>query len=207
VLAPITGPVMAADPRPAPLPDLEALAAHAEAHLPGSRLYDVGVQVPGTRGARISVEASAPRRLPRGEQFHFDAQGREIGRSRFVTGPIGLQAYSASAQLHFGFFGGLPVRLAYVALGCALSFISASGVTIWLARRADRGRPAPRLRAAWLGWTRGAPAALLAAALASRLASPGPVFWLLAALGPCAAMLRAELDVRRRLSRPAGRSE
>jgi uncharacterized iron-regulated membrane protein len=200
VLAPLTGPAVAADPRPAPLPDLEALAARAAAPLPGAGLYYVGVQAPGTRGARISVEASAPRRLPRGEQFHFDARGRAIGRSRFVTGPLGLQAYSAAAQLHFGFFGGLPVRLAYVVLGCALSFISASGVTIWLARRADRGRPAPRVRAAWLGWTWGAPTALVAAALASRLASPNLVFWSIAALGPCAAMARAELDLRRRRS-------
>jgi uncharacterized iron-regulated membrane protein len=207
VLVPLVGPAIAADARPAPLPDLEALVRRAVGHMPGSALYDVGVQAPGTRGARVSVEVSAPGRLPRGEDFYFDAQGREIGRGRFVTGALGLQAYSAAAQLHFGFFGGLPVRLAYVALGGALSFIAASGVSIWLERRADRGRPAPRIRAAWRGWTFGAPIALLAAALASPFAPPALVFWPVAALAPGAAAVFAPgLWARRGARRSAASS-
>jgi uncharacterized iron-regulated membrane protein len=198
VLAPIVGPAMAADPRPAPLPDLEALVRRAQARLPGARLHGVAIQAPGTRGARIAVEVGPPGRLPRGEAVYFDAQGREIGRGRFVTGALGLQAYSAAAQLHFGVFGGLPVRLAYVALGGALSFVAASGVTIWLERRAAGGRPAARLRGAWLGWTWGVPGALAAAALAAPSAPPSLVFWPLAAFAPCAAALFAgRADLRR----------
>jgi len=177
VYAPITGPAIAADARPAELPDLEAVARRAEAEIAGGGLYDIGVESPGTRGARISVEVTASGRLPRGEDIMFDQQGRRIGRTRFVTGPLGLQAYSAAAQLHFGFFGGLPVRLAYVVLGGALTFVSASGVTIWLARRKDRGRPSRRLRGAWLGWTWGAPIALFAAFALAPVVPPPWTFW------------------------------
>ena len=198
VMAPIMGPEAPAAARPAPNLDLEALARRAQASLPGGALYYVGLQSPGTLHERIDVEVSVPGRLPRGEDVYFDGQGREIGRSRYVTGPLGLQAYSSAAHLHFGFFGGLPVRLAYVALGCALSFISASGVTIWLARRADRGRPAPRLRGLWMGWTWGVPAALLACALASPLVAPPLVFWPCAIAAPLAGLAGRRPLARRR---------
>lgn len=177
VLAPIDGLAVRADSRPAPLPDLETLVARAKASVPGSTLYYIGVERPGTRGARIAVEVSVPRTLPRGEDFYFDAQGRQIGRGRFLTGPVGLQAYSAAAQLHFGFFGGVPVRIAYVLLGAALTFVAASGVGVWLERREERGRATPRLRAAWRAWTRGTPAALAVAALASGVAPVSWTFW------------------------------
>lgn len=177
VYAPISGPTVAPNPRPAPMPDISALVARSLAERPGGKLYYVGLERPATRGARVAIEVTAPGRLPRGEDFYYDATGREVGRGRFTTGSLGLQAYSAAAQLHFGFFGGLPVRLIYVTLGAALTFISASGVTIWLARQADKGRPRPRLRRAWLAWTFGVQAALLISAAASPILSVPLVFW------------------------------
>jgi uncharacterized iron-regulated membrane protein len=188
-MAPVTGPSLPIDAHPAAYPDLEALVRKAQARLPGSELYYVGLQSPGVRSASVDVELGAPDRLPRGEDFFFDVQGREIGRTRFLTGPVGLQAYSAAARLHFGTFGGLPVRLVYVLLGAALSFVCASGVTIWLERRADRGRPAPRLRSAWLGWTWGVPGALLVAAVASPVLPPSWSFWACALGAPAVGAL------------------
>jgi uncharacterized iron-regulated membrane protein len=171
------GPPVPANARPAPIPALEPLAARALALRPGSKLSYIGVEQPGTRGERITVEVTGPGRLPRGEQAYFDGQGRLIGRGRFASGPIGLQVYSGAAQVHFGFFGGLPVRIAYGVLGLALTYVSATGVTIWLARRRDRGRPAPLLERAWLGWTWGAPAALALAAVTSPWLPVAAVFW------------------------------
>jgi uncharacterized iron-regulated membrane protein len=190
VYAPLEGPDVAADARPAPLPNLEALAGRAAAAIAGSHLYYVGVSAPGTRGQKVSVEVTAPGRLPRGEDVYFDSGGRQIGRGRFATGSLGLQAYSAAAQLHFGFFGGLPVRLAYVALGGALSFISASGITIWLERRRSQGRPCPRLSCAWLAWTWGVPAGLLAALAFSSVAPVAWTFWTLVITAQAACLLR-----------------
>jgi uncharacterized iron-regulated membrane protein len=173
----LSGPAAAADARPAPIPALEPLAAKVQALRPGAKLSYIGVEAPGTRSARITVEVTAPGRLPRGEQAYFDAQGRMIGRGRFASGSAGLQVYAGAAQVHFGFFGGLPVRIAYGVLGVALTYVSATGVTIWLVRRRDRGRPAPRLERAWLGWTWGAPAALALAAITSTWLPVAAVFW------------------------------
>ena len=177
VESPITGPSVAADPQPAPLPDLEALVTQAQAVIPGSHLNYVGIERPGTRGARVEVEVGLPGRLPRGETLYFDAHGTQIGRGRFLTGPTGLQVYSGAAEVHFGFFGGLPIRIVYVLLGAALTFVAASGFTIWLERQAERGRSRQRLRGAWRAWTRGVPAALATAALASRIAPVSWTFW------------------------------
>ena len=73
------------------------------------------------------------------------------------------------------------MRLAYVALGAALTFVSASGVSIWLARSADRGQPRPRLSRAWRAWTWGAIAGLALAAALSPWLAPAATFWALAA--------------------------
>jgi uncharacterized iron-regulated membrane protein len=104
-------------------------------------------------------------------------RGELTGRGRFASGPVGLQVYSGAAQAHFGFFGGLPVRIVYGLLGAALTYVSATGVTIWLARRQDRGRPALRPERAWLGWTSGPPVALVFSAAASRAAPVWLIFW------------------------------
>ena len=173
-IAPLDGPRIAADPKPSPLPDLDRLLRQAQSLLPDSHLVYAGIERPGTQGMRIVLELGHASRLPRGEDFYFDAQGRPIGRVRYDTGSTGLQVYSGAAQVHFGFFGGLPVRLAYVALGAALTYITATGLNIWFERQADRGRPQPRLRRAWRAWTCGVPIALLIAALTSAVL---PVGW------------------------------
>ncbi len=172
----LSAPKVAADPRAAPVPPLARVVAVSRAMLPGSKLYYFGVTAPGTRGSQVSVEVTAPGRLPRGDDATFDSRGRLIGRTRYASGDLGLQLYSGSAQVHFGFFGGLPVRLLYGVLGLALCWICASGATIWLARRRDRGRPAPRLEHAWSACVWGAPLALTAAALPTPLKG-APMFW------------------------------
>lgn len=177
VLGPLTGPAIPVDARPAPLPDLEAMVSQVRAAVAGSHLSYVGIERPGTSGSRVSVEVGVTGRLPRGETFYFDASGNQIGRGRFLTGPAGLQIYSGAAQVHFGSFGGLPVRLIYGVLGSALTFVTASGFTIWLERQRERGKPRPRLRSAWRAWTRGVPAALGAAALASSVIPVSWTFW------------------------------
>jgi uncharacterized iron-regulated membrane protein len=177
VYRPLFGPEVPQDARLAALPDFEGLSRRAMTAIPGSRLYDVEVERPLTHGARITVEVTAPDRLPRGEDFYYDGAGDEIGRGRFATGTLGRQAYSAAAQVHFGFFGGLPVRSLYVGLGACLTFVCSSGMSIWLARSQDRGRPKPRLRRAWRAWTFGAPCALLLAALTGRVLPPPWTFW------------------------------
>jgi len=62
-------------------------------------------------------------------------------------------------------------------LGIVLTFITATGFNIWLARQAERGRQRPRLRGAWKAWTCGTPVALVTAGLMSPLVPVSWVFW------------------------------
>ena len=178
VYAPLTGPESGATAPALSTPDIEGVVARATSQIAASKLYYVVLQQPGAKAARIAVEVTAPLRLPRGEDFYFDGAGRPTGRGRFATGSLGMQAYSGAAQLHFGAFGGLPIKLAYLVLGCTLTFVSASGVSIWLARQADRGAAKPRLHRAWRGWTWGCLAALACAAGLSPVLPVAPVFWI-----------------------------
>lgn len=188
VFAPLQPPPVAADPRPAALPDIESLVRRAQAERPGSGLTYIGIEHAGTAGARIGVQLSAPTRLPRGDQIVFDGLGRRVGSVDYATGDMGVQAYSAAANLHFGFFGGLPVRLAYAVLGLALTYVCATGVSIWLARRRDRGRALAPLERAWTAWTWGAPVALIVAAGLSRVAAPSLSFWIVVVLAQVAVL-------------------
>ncbi|MHB8286202.1 MAG: PepSY-associated TM helix domain-containing protein, partial [Caulobacteraceae bacterium] len=90
---------VASDLRPSRTPLLDPLVAQARRLQPGSVLSYVEVERPGTRGARLSIEVTAPGRLPRGEQAIFDASGKLVGRGRFASGDLGLQAYSGAAQV------------------------------------------------------------------------------------------------------------
>jgi hypothetical protein len=62
---------------------------------------------------------------------------------------VGQWILGAIQPLHFGWFGGIPVKLLYGLLGLALTIVTHSGVVIWLARRRDKGRPAPGWEKVW----------------------------------------------------------
>lgn len=175
----LDGPRIAANSAPAPLPNIADLLGQVHATRPDGHPIFVGIDRPGTMGQRVMIMVDAPRRLIRGEEFYFDGTGRNLTRGGLVAGSIGLQVYSAAASLHFGTFGGEPVKLAYGVLGLALTVISAGGVSIWLIRRRDQGRALPCLEKAWAGIVWGAPLAIAAAAIAAQAfkAPPSAVFW------------------------------
>lgn len=156
--AALSGPAPTADSQPAATPPLADLlqALGTDRDMPNF----VYIERPGTVGQKITLEMPVARRLARGEDEYFDGSGRRIGSGGHVAGSIGPQLYAAASALHFGTYGGLPVKLAYGLLGLALSAIGASGVSIWLIRRRDRGQPAPALEKAWAGLVWGIPLAL-----------------------------------------------
>jgi hypothetical protein len=63
---------------------------------------------------------------------------------------MGERVFNVLAVLHFGWFGGWPIKIAYGLLGLGLTSVTSSGVAIWLARRRDKGRPAPRWERVWI---------------------------------------------------------
>jgi uncharacterized iron-regulated membrane protein len=96
--------------------------------------------------------------------YYFKGDGEPMGDGGLETGSVGQQILGALSPLHFGWFGGFPVKIAYGVLGLALTVITHSGVVIWIARRRDRGRPVPGWEKVWAAVSWGQPLALAATA-------------------------------------------
>jgi uncharacterized iron-regulated membrane protein len=171
------------DPAPAPLPNVAAALRYMGQNYPDVRLTYVTVHEPGTAGQHVQVVAEHPRRLIFGEYYMFDAAGQFEGAAGLANGELGQQAAASNYYLHFGSYGGLPVKIAYALGGLALTVICATGVYIWLGKRRRRGLEEPRLYAAWSGIVWGAPVALsITLAVRLTLGSGAPfavIFWMI----------------------------
>ncbi|AJP74007.1 PepSY-associated TM helix domain-containing protein [Sphingomonas hengshuiensis] len=182
VYAPIFGGEGKPDPRAAPVPNVEAALTYMRAHHPGLRLSYVTLHDPLTVGQHIQVIGTPERRLVFGEYYNFDAQGRFVGTAGLSDGALGQQASASTYNLHFGNFGGLPVKIGYFVLGAALTAICATGSYIWLGKRRRRGIDEPRLRAVWDAVVWGSPAILAATFVLRKLLGNGvplvAIYWL-----------------------------
>lgn len=153
--AAILGPMPSEDHTPAPIPDIAAMIRKAQEVAPAAQFVSARIQHVGTAGQVVHLGMSRPGYLALFNTFYFDGSGRLLGDGGLEAGTIGQQILGALQPLHFGWFGGVPVKLAYGLLGLALTVIAYNGVTIWLVRRRDKGRPAPHLEKVWaaLGWS------------------------------------------------------
>lgn len=122
---------------------------------------------PGTAGQHINVIAEHPDRLIFGDYYNFTAAGEFKGNVGISDGTVGQQVTGAVYNVHFGNWGGLIVKLAYLVFGIALCTIVASGLSIYFAKRETNGRPAPKLAAVWTGLVWGTPVMLAAALVAA----------------------------------------
>lgn len=174
-------PLFGASPKPdnaaAPWPDLDAGYEQVRRLRPDATPNLVSIQRPGTRAQAAEVSAALPGRLIYAERYLIDDQGRITGRIGNSDGDLGKQVYASSFPLHFGSFGGAPVRIAYGLLGLSLCVVVCSGINIWLIRKRDRGQPAARLHRAWIAAVWGTPLALALAAL-GEFALRLPVTWM-----------------------------
>ncbi|WP_338447270.1 PepSY-associated TM helix domain-containing protein [Pelagerythrobacter marensis] len=166
VFGPVFGAESAPDPAPAPVPDVAAALRHMASEYPEVRLTYAIVHDPLTAGQHVQMVGEHERRLIFGEYYAFDSDGAFLGTTGMADGALGQQAAASTYKLHFGNFGGVWVKIAYVVLGAALTAICATGTYIWLGKRRRRGIDEPRLRATWTGVIVGTPVALAATALA-----------------------------------------
>jgi uncharacterized iron-regulated membrane protein len=166
VYAPLFGAEGKPDPRPAEAPNVVAVLEYMARHQPTVTPTYVTVHEPLTIGQEVQVTARHPRRLIFGENYRFDAQGRFLGTAGLADGPLGQQAAGSNYSLHFGDYGGLAVKLAYVLFGAALTAICATGVFIWLGKRRRRGYHEPRLLRLWDAVVWGTPSVLCATLMA-----------------------------------------
>lgn len=149
VYAPIFGGEGAPDAIPAGAPNVAAALNYMHQHYPRQTLTYAVLHDPQTVGQHVQMVGTHDRRLIFGDYYNFDAQGRFHGAAGMSDGEIGQQIAASNYNLHFGNFGGLPVKLAYFLFGLALTGICATGTYIWLGKRQRRGIEEPRLRALW----------------------------------------------------------
>ena len=182
------GPTVADDPRPAAkVIDVGAALANIAARYPDAQPTYIYVEHPGERGQHAIINLATEGRLSRGETVVVDGESRILGEVGYESGSLGFRVLSAMTPLHFGWFGGWPVKIAYFLLGLGLTAVTASGVAIWLARRRDKGRPAPGWERLWVAFAWSQPFAYGLSALISLLSPiPAPVaVWGLATLIAC----------------------
>ncbi|MFW2348858.1 PepSY-associated TM helix domain-containing protein [Qipengyuania sp.] len=202
-LAPVFGAEGEADPTPAPLPRVAPVLAHMARDYPAVRVSYVILHDPGTRGQHVQVIGEHHRRLVFGEYYHFAPDGGFEGTTGLADGTVGQQFAASIYNLHFGNYGGLPVKIAYIVFGVALSVVVATGTFIWLDKQARKGRPHPLVHAGWWGVTLGVPLAILAT-LAARLAlgNDAPfvaIFWAVTLAAVGLAIVRRRPWAKRRL--------
>jgi len=203
-----TGPTVVDDPRPAPVLDLAKTLETLRAAHPQARPTYLYVEHPGEQGQHVMVNAVTPGRLSRGETFVVDGDGKLLGEVGYESGTLGQKVLSSMTPLHFGWFGGWPVKVAYLLLGLGLTSVTSSGVAIWLARRRDKGRPAPRWERVWIAFVWSQPFAYAVSALAALVLPAPPVtVWIAATLAASATAIvwtPAAISVRLRLATALG---
>lgn len=158
--APIFGEEGTPDETPAPAPDIASALRYMKEHYPEVEVTYVTIHDPLTAGQHVQLVGEHHRRLIFGEYYVFDSEGRFQRTGGLADGELGQQAAASTYNLHFGNFGGLPVKIAYALLGLALTAICATGAYIWLGKRRRRGHDEPRLTAAWDAVVWGSPLVL-----------------------------------------------
>lgn len=151
----------------------------------------------GEPGQFFAVAAAHPGRLIYAENYLFDASGNFLRSDGFADGATGKQVIYSIYRLHFGHFGGLPIKIAYGILGLALTVVCVTGINIWLARRRTRDW----LNDLWIGCVWGPPVALGLTAITQivlGLPSTG-LFWatMLAAIIYCLRLRNAARGAQR----------
>ncbi|WP_440959423.1 PepSY domain-containing protein [Oceanicaulis sp. LC35] len=168
-----------------PLPDAAQALRVVEQDFAAEGLIPWIVQIhhPGEDEQTLQILTAAPDRLIFGEYLQFAPDGSFIGQTGLDNGAFGQQAMASVYNLHFGNWGGLSIKLVYVALGLALCVVCVSGVQLWLHKRARKSGPQPLLERAWIALVWG-PVALIGLCLTLDrvLGVPdgllAPVFWI-----------------------------
>jgi uncharacterized iron-regulated membrane protein len=177
------------DPRPAPALDLRPMFAKLPQD--GGRLTYIFTEHPTEMGGAALFNVDQPNRMAGVDSYAFRRDATIYNQGKAKDNNLGEDLLGGMGQVHFGWFGGGIVKIVYFALGLSLTYLAASGVNIWLARRRDKGRPAPGWERAWGATVWGQPAAIALAAVASLIAGRvsvaigawaalSVIFWLLA---------------------------
>lgn len=120
---------------------IDGLLAAAEKEIPGYRAN--WIALPFEPGGDISffgaLEEQGVLRSPYGSTLFFDASTGELkSTARADEGGAWAQALDAFTPLHFGNFGGLPVKILWCLGGLAPGLLAVSGSLMWWKRKFRR---------------------------------------------------------------------
>ncbi|MDG2521573.1 PepSY-associated TM helix domain-containing protein [Caulobacter segnis] len=165
-----------ATPEPRIVTALQTLARERPDNPP---IY-IGISQFGTPNELLTIGAKHGDRLIYTEGYRFNSAGGLMGKDGYSDGEVGRQVYVSMFRVHAGAFGGMGVKLVYVVLGLGLSLLCTTGVDIWLAKSAAKGRDYPRVQSAWTTFVWMTPALVAVSCALAILASvpPAPFFWI-----------------------------
>lgn len=121
------------------------LVAHIERQLPGFTLHSIRYETNAEEGPHGRIQGSDPRYGLRGPTYgvgEVDTVTGELIRSDYLPGVQDgwFATVSSFFALHFGNFGGAPVRWAYFVLGLAGAFLFYTGNLLWIESRRKKER-------------------------------------------------------------------
>ncbi|MEC7421395.1 MAG: PepSY-associated TM helix domain-containing protein, partial [Pseudomonadota bacterium] len=111
-IAPIFGAEAEADLTPAPVADAVPALTYMAREYPDVTPYYVILHDPSTAGQHVQIVGEHERRLIFGEYYAFGPQGEFHGTAGMADGTVGQQLAASTYNLHFGNYGGLPVKIA-----------------------------------------------------------------------------------------------
>jgi uncharacterized iron-regulated membrane protein len=132
----------AADARPADIANLDTMIRDAQARVGGS-VNRVTIANYGRKDGEVVIGLDpVPGELEPSRLVYKATDGEFVLRkTRIGTEPsLGSTLFSIVGPLHFGNFGGVLSKLVWGALGFASCFMIATGMSLWLRRRAGDER-------------------------------------------------------------------
>ena len=131
----------AGKPPPAQLASLDDVVARATQAAPGMQVAFIafpGTPFTSSHHFAAFMRGDTPLTSRLLKPVLLDGETAEVADSRAL--PVYLQALLVSQPLHFGDYGGLPLKIIWAALDGLTMIVIGSGLYLWLARRGKRAR-------------------------------------------------------------------
>lgn len=168
-IAVINGPQAIAGAPPMQRPP-DYMSMLREAEKPGRNFALLVANNPEDSGQTTSVLYTEEGILSARSADIFRNDGEFLEKFGGKGSEVGARIFGAVQPLHYGTFGGYPIKLLYFVLALGLTYITSTGMMIWFKRKMQQGQPKPKTEAAWRGMTTGLTLALSVGAV---LASSG----------------------------------